>query len=150
MDFTVLLALIATALGDLQKISDSVATVSADLQAIQLKAQAMSAAGPVDPGGPNPLQAQLDAALAQVAQLNQQLTDLGVKDAADVQAAVDAKAAGDAAVADLQVKIDALAAKEGVESKLIQDLQGAKAILESIVAQLAALPALPVDPAPAV
>lgn len=75
------------------------------------------------------LQGQLDTAVAQ--------------DAADVKAAQDAKAAADVALADLQSKLDVLSQKEGVEAKVIQDLQSAKSTLESVVAQLAALPALP-------
>lgn len=75
------------------------------------------------------LQGKLDASVAQ--------------DASDVKAAQDAKAAADVALADLQSKLDVLSQKEGVEAKVIQDLQSAKSTLESVVAQLAALPALP-------
>lgn len=94
-------------------------------------------------------QADLDAAVkAAVDPLMQQISDLQVKDAADVQAIADAKAAGDAALSDLQKKFDDLAAKEGMEASAIAGLQSAKSALESVLATLAGLQQPAPVPAP--
>lgn len=139
MDFSELLALIATATADVQKASDALAVVASDLTSIELKAQAMSASQPGDGGGENPLQAQLDAALAQVAQLQAQVEQVMSDDAADKQAILDEKAKGEAAVADLQAKFDALAAKEGMEAAIVDGLKGSLAALQDVVAKLSAI-----------
>lgn len=149
MDFTELLALAAQAVADMATASNALMAVGTDVINLQTKIQAMSAANPGDGGGStDPLQAQLDAANALVAQLQSQLSDLTTKDAADVQAAVDAKAAGDAAVATVQGQLDALSAKEAPEAATIANLQQAFASLQSVVAVLAGLqiPIAPVDP----
>lgn len=85
-------------------------------------------------------QADLDAAIsAAVAPLNQQISDLTAKDATDVQAAIDAKAAGDKAVADVQAKLDSLSAKEAPEASAIAALQQSVASLQSVLATLASI-----------
>lgn len=82
-------------------------------------------------------QADVDAAVAAaVAPLNQSIADLTAKDAADIQAGVDAKAASDAALADLQVKFDALTAEDVADKALVANFQG------SLTALSAALDAL--------
>lgn len=96
-------------------------------------------------------QGDVDSAVAAaVAPLNQQIADLTAKDAADMQSAVDAKAAGDQAVAAVQAQLDALSAKELVEAGVIDGLKGSVGILQDVVAKLSALTApapTPEDPA---
>lgn len=85
-------------------------------------------------------QADLDKAVADV---KAQLDASVAQDALDKQAALDAKAAGDQAVADLQVKFDALASKEGVEASIVDGLKGSLASLQDVVAKLAAIQSPP-------
>lgn len=96
------------------------------------------------PPGDADEQAKIDAAVAAAVEpLNAQIIGLQAKDAADMQAAVDAKAAGDIAVAEVQSRLDALASKEGAEASIIAGLQGSLAVLKDIVEKLSALPAIP-------
>ncbi len=102
-------------------------------------------------------QSDVDAAVAAaVGPLNQQIVDLTAKDEADL-------AAGQAALVDLQSKMDALASKEAVESGIIEGLQASKDALAKVLSDLAGIGAVvppppvpvpvpdpvPVDPAPA-
>ncbi len=87
-------------------------------------------------------QSDLDAAVAAaVAPLNQQVADLTAKDASDV-------AAGQAALVDLQGKLDALAAKESVEAGTLAALQSAKDSLAKVLADLSGIGAPVPVPAP--
>lgn len=91
-------------------------------------------------------QAKIDAAVAAaVAPLNQQISDLGAKDASDLQAAADAKVASDAAIASLQQQLSDLASAKGIEDGVIAGLQSS---ISSIQGALASLQALFPAPAP--
>lgn len=96
------------------------------------------------PPGDADEQAKIDAAVAAAVEpLNVQIADLMAKDVLDMQAAVDVKAAGDAAVAVLQAQFDSLTSKEGAEASIIANLQGSLSILKDVVEKLSALPAIP-------
>lgn len=90
-------------------------------------------------------QADVDAKVAEaVAPLNQSIADLTAKDAADIQAGVDAKAASDAALADLQVKFDALTAVDVADKALVANFQGSLTALSAALDALkAAVPTAP-------
>jgi hypothetical protein len=82
-------------------------------------------------------QADVDAAVAAaVGPLNDQIVALQAQDAADIKAGQDALAA-------LQVKLDDLAQKEGVEASVIAGLQGSLAVLQDVVAKLSGLLPVP-------
>lgn len=97
-------------------------------------------------------QSDIDAAVAAaIAPLNQSISDLTAKDALDAQAAIDAKAQGDAALASMKAEMDALSAKEGIEAQTLQNLSSAYGQLQQVVSVLAGLQPVapaPVDPAP--
>lgn len=78
-------------------------------------------------------QAKIDAAVAAaVGPLNQQIADLQAKDEADI-------AAGQAALVDLQSKMDALGAKEAIEAGIVDGLKGSLAVLQDVVSKLSGL-----------
>lgn len=93
-------------------------------------------------------QGDLDKAVADaVAPLNQQISDLQVLDAADKQAILDAKAAGDAALASLQGQFDSLKASKDVEDGVISGLNDSIVKIQGALDALHALFPAPV-PAP--
>lgn len=88
-------------------------------------------------------QGDLDAAVAAaVAPLNQQISDLSAKDAADLQLLSDAQAK----LADLSAKFDVLVAKEGIEAGIVAEFQASLAGMQKVVADLIGLQPAPVPP----
>lgn len=116
--------------GQAQAINDGVA-------AVYDKALAEGVASvPVQSGG-GFNQDDIDKAVADARAVDAQaMNDL---QAADQKDAADAKAASDAAMADLQAKMDALAAAKGQEDGVISGLQGSLKSLQDAVAALAGL-----------
>lgn len=87
-------------------------------------------------------QGDLDTAVAAAVEpLNQQISDLTAKDAADI-------AAGQQALADLQAKFDQMSSDKKVEDGVIAGLQSAKDQLAAVLASLSAIGAPQPDPAP--
>lgn len=92
------------------------------------------------------VQAQIDAAVqAAVGPLNDQIVQLQAQDAADVQAAVDAKAQSDAALASLQGQLDSVSAAKLVDDQIIVGLQQSVSSIRALADQLAAI-VLPPQP----
>jgi hypothetical protein len=121
-------ALSAIQAGQAQVLSDSV-SAAVDASALEQK----SSDGTLS-------QSDVDAAVAAaVAPLNQQLSDLSAKDALDMQAAVDAKAAGDASVAAIQAQLDSLSAAKSVEDGVIAGLNSSIASIQGALDALHAL-----------
>lgn len=90
------------------------------------------AEAPVGEGG-GLSQADLDSAVAAaIAPLNDQIAVLIAKDEADV-------AAGQAALVDLQAKLDVLAEKEAIEAGIVDGLKGSLAVLQDVVSKLSGL-----------
>lgn len=112
-------ALADIAVGELQVRSDAIGK-ALDAMALEQKASDGTLS-----------QSDVDQAVAAaVAPLNQQISDLSAKDAADIQAAIDAKASGDAAVLDIQGKLDSalssladMTAKEQFEEQAVADVK---------------------------
>lgn len=85
-------------------------------------------------------QSDLDAAVAAaVAPLNDQIVALTAQDELDKQAAVDAKAMGDAAVAAIQAQFDELKASKDVEDGVIANLNASMASIQGALDALHAL-----------
>lgn len=85
-------------------------------------------------------QSDLDAAVAAaVGPLNDQIVALTAQDEADKQAAVDAKAMGDAAVAAIQAQFDELKASKDVEDGVIANLNASMASIQGALDALHAL-----------
>lgn len=87
--------------------------------------------------GPGFTQADIDAAV--LAAKDADAAILAQSQADDKKAFDDAKALADAALLDLQGKLDTLSLKEGIEAGVISGLQSSKSQLEAVLAGLSVL-----------